>query len=61
MFLLWDSVLAEATKFKALCRRTVRAHEKALQELKGELHTFLPPKRKATNHHPGKRKDTGHC
>ena len=37
---------SEATKFKALCRRTIRSHEKAILELKQELHQFLPPKKK---------------
>ena len=52
-------MIAKATKFKALCRRTVKAHEKAIAELKGELCTFFPPKRKATNHQPGKCVETG--
>ena len=36
----------EATKFKSLCRRTTKSHEKAITELKQELHMYLPPKKK---------------
>ena len=40
---------AQASKFKTLSRRTLRAHDKALLELKTELAGFLPPKKWGRN------------
>ena len=39
----WQS---KASKFKKLCRRTINSHDRALKELKQELHMYLPAKKK---------------
>ena len=39
---------SEASKFKKLCRRTINSHDRALKELKEELHAYLPDKKKSS-------------